>query len=91
MPWYVYVLGALGLGVGGFFAARSSKFWISMAKDLFKELWPSFLKLFDNRPKTPEEWAEWRRLSSMNDSDMSPTDKERFKELKRLNKEYRNK
>ena len=56
---------------------------------LIKSALPIFLKLFVNRPKTPEEWAEWRRLSLIKPSEMSPTERARFRELKKLNSEFR--
>lgn len=79
----------IGLGAGAFMVARSPKFWFGMGKELFHKLLPFLLKFFDNRPKSPEEWAEWRKLSQMKPSEMSAKERERFKELKRLNAEYR--
>ena len=79
----------IGLGAGAFMVARSPKFWIGMGRELFNSLLPGFLKLFNNRPKTPQEWAEWRRLSSMSPHSMSAKDKARYLEMKRLNDEYR--
>lgn len=89
--WVILVIGGLGLGLGGFFVARNPKFWVDLVKQVFSELLPAILKLFENRPKTAEEWAEWRELSSKPFGSLSPKEKERFKELKRLNREFKGK
>jgi hypothetical protein len=89
MNWLWLLVGLSGLGIGAFFVARNPKFWVGLAKTVFNELLPSFLKLFENRPKSDEEWKEWRELSAMKPSEMSAKQKERFKELKKLNAEFK--
>lgn len=91
MYWTIAILGGLGLGLGAFFIARNPKFWISMAKDIFLQFLPSLLKALQNRPKTDEEWKEWRYLSSLKPSEMSPKEKARYRELKKLNQEFKGK
>lgn len=89
MEYALYGVAAIGLAAGAFIVVRSPSFWIDFGKELFIRLLPSLLKLFENRPKTDEEWKEWRRLSSMKEADMSPKERTRFKELKKLNWEFK--
>lgn len=89
--WYILVIGAI-VGVlllGLWVASQNPKFWLGLLDGLYEKFLPDFLKIIKNRPKTPEEWADWRRLSAMKKSDMSPKDIARYEELKKLNEEYR--
>jgi hypothetical protein len=62
-----------------------AKFLVSVA-----EKYLPFIKLyFSNRPKTDKEWADWRRLMNTRRSDWTAKDVARFKELQKLNREYK--
>lgn len=87
--WFLLLIGGVGLGLGAFFVARSPMFWINLVKQVFMALLPSFLKLFQNRPKTPAEWAEQRYLKSIKSSDLSASQRTRLKEINKLNREFK--
>lgn len=87
--WVIFLIGLLGLGLGAFFIARNPKFWVGLAKEIFTQMLPSLLKALQNRPKTEEEWKEWRYLSSLKPSEMTPKERSRYRELKKLNDEFK--
>jgi len=90
MDYALYTIAAAGLFTGAFLAARSSSFWIDLGKDLIRRLWPMLVAyILNNRPKSPKEWEEWRRLSTMKPSELSAKERTRLAELKKLNAEYR--
>lgn len=89
MDWVLLLIGALGLGVGAYFAARSPQFWITLVKQVFSELLPSLLKMFQNRPKTDSEWKEWRELTAIKPSELTASQRTRLKELNKLNREFK--
>lgn len=90
MVYYIILLvGVIGLGLGAFFIARSPKFWIDLVEEVYTRFLPDILKLFKNRPKTEEEWKEWRYLSSLKPSEMTPKERSRYRELKKLNDEFK--
>jgi hypothetical protein len=90
MDYALYSIAAIGLAAGAFLVARSPSFWIDFGKELFSRLWPLLVDyIMNNRPKSPEEWEEWRELSSMKPKEMSAKQRARYEELKKLNAEYR--
>lgn len=87
---YVLAIGAIGVLLFGLWtASQNPSFWIGFIKNIVNWLLPDILKLFKNRPKTDAEWKEWRYLSSLKRSEMTPRERSRYKELKKLNDEFK--
>ncbi len=94
MDWWSVLLGLaafIGIACAAFLVARSPSFWVGVAWEILSKLWPYLLWFMKNRPKSEEEWADWRRLKQMKPSDMSPADKARLRELDKLNWEWKEK
>lgn len=89
MEYVILVVGLIGLGFGAWYVAQNPQFWIDLVKKVVMIFLPDILKMFSNRPKTEAEWKEWRYLSSLKPSEMTPREKARYRELKKLNDEFK--
>ena len=92
MSYWLILLAVLGIGGAAVWFKPS--YLLNLVSLIFPKALES-LKVFitsmfvGGRPKTPEEWVDWRKLSSMKPSDMSAKERARYTELKKLNYEYK--
>lgn len=84
MSYYWFLALPVLLVVGGVTAWKITqpKFILGLTYEFFWDLIMVSLPLFHNTHKSPQEWAEWRDLTSRKPGDLSASERTRLKVLK---------
>jgi hypothetical protein len=82
MSWlWLLVPLVIAMCIGGFVAMQNSKFVYGLGREILLEVIRAAIPFFKNRPKTPQEWQDYRNILATKPGERSASQRERLREI----------
>lgn len=85
---YLWIAVPFVLAILGFLAYRltTAKFFWNLVKEVVRDIIKASIPLFKNKPKTPEQWRDFRNIMAIKPSERTPAERARLREIIEYNK-----